>query len=72
MNVWGDSVGCGVVEALTKDQLRKMDEEEAQEHHRGVAHTPNGNVSDDKINTRVSGYGHHNPVYMTDNDNTTL
>ena len=28
MNVWGDSVGAGVVEALSKSKLAEMDEEE--------------------------------------------
>ena len=27
MNVWGDSVGCGVVEALTQKQLDEMDDD---------------------------------------------
>jgi hypothetical protein len=76
VNVWGDSIGCGVVEALTRDQLRKMDEEEAEEaeQERKYAaaneYSPNGSVTGGK---RESGIGHHNPVYSADPaDMTTL
>ena len=31
VNVWGDSVGAGIVERLCQDQLSKMDDEEITE-----------------------------------------
>ena len=33
MNVWGDSVGAGIVESLSLGQLSKMDDEEITEKH---------------------------------------
>ena len=70
MNVWGDSVGCGVVEALTRSTLAEMDRQEQEEMEKELG---NGKLAiDANDNTRgVSGYGHYNPAYMS-GENTML
>jgi hypothetical protein len=46
INVWGDAVGAGVVEALSEKQLRRMDEKErAEEEEKGNANPAYDNHS---------------------------
>jgi hypothetical protein len=70
VNVWGDAIGCGVVEALTRDELRKMDEEEEAAKRR---RSPNSSLmaTDDVGVKPVNGSGQSNPNDFADIAGTT-
>jgi Na+/H+-dicarboxylate symporter len=54
INVWGDSIGCGVVESLCRKELAKMDEEDAREA---------ADMTKAEMAKRESGIGHYNAAY---------
>ena len=46
VNVWGDSIGAGVVEALSKSQLKKLDySEKESEDEKLTDETMNGTAN---------------------------